>query len=220
MKRRALGIAVVLATLLAGSLAAAPDPPPKPSSVAAETLVVTSPLTRQVLQQDDRNRATLTISGHAATDVTSIDARIAPQGSDPDLVGKWTQIAGPGQVVNGEFRGTLPLTAGWYDLHVRGRSGQILVSRTVVPRVGVGEVFVVCGQSNTANHGNTPQTPKEDRVSALTSTGWQQAKDPQPLATGGGGSPWPLLGDLLVQDLNVPVAFASCGYGGTTTQQW
>jgi hypothetical protein len=46
--------------------------------------------------------------------------------------------------------------------------------------VGVGEVFVVAGQSNSANHGAEKQVTKTKRVSAFDGTGWQLADDPQP----------------------------------------
>ena len=220
MKYPGVGTVTVMAAALLGSLAGAQNPTPKPAPLGQGTIRLTSPQERQVFQRDDRNRAMMTVAGKAPPDVDSVEARLTPQGIPPDLGGKWTPIAGPGQITKGEFRGTLPAPAGWYDLHVRGRAGQIVVSKAELPRVGVGEVFVVCGQSNSANHGNKPQTPKEDRVSALTANSWQAAKDPQPLATGDGGSPWPLLGDMLVKELDVPVAFASCGYGGTTTAQW
>lgn len=220
MKHLGFGMALTLAAALAGTVAFAQLTPAKRATLAPRTMAMSSPQERQIVQRDSRNQATLHIAGRVSPEVTSVEARAMPQGVAPDVGGKWSQLAGPGQLTNGEFRGTLVVPAGWYDLHVRGRAEQIIVSKSEVPRVGVGEVFVVCGQSNSANHGNQPQSPQEDRVSALTATGWQQAKDPQPLATGDGGSPWPLLGDLLVKELDVPVAFASCGYGGTTTGQW
>jgi hypothetical protein len=42
---------------------------------------------------------------------------------------------------------------GWYTLGVRATVTGRLVAEVLVERVGVGEVFVVAGQSNAANHG-------------------------------------------------------------------
>ena len=46
------------------------------------------------------------------------------------------------------------------------------------------------------------------------------AADPQPGATGSGGSVWSRLGDLLVAEFNVPIGFLSAGVGATYVDQW
>ncbi len=90
-----------------------------------------------------------------------------------------------------------------------------------VSQAGVGEVFAIAGQSNSANHGGTRLTPESDRVVAMDATGfWQPAADPQPIATGDGGSPWPAFGDRMVEALDVPVGIVSVGWGGTSVGQW
>ncbi|MDX9722733.1 MAG: sialate O-acetylesterase [Myxococcota bacterium] len=80
---------------------------------------------------------------------------------------------------------------------------------------------MTAGQSNSANHGSPAQRVQDERVLAhdLVSS-WHPAHDPQPIATGSGGSPWPLLGELLVARLEVPVGFVSVGWGGTSIAQW
>src|SRR5262249_26365574 len=51
---------------------------------------------------------------------------------------------------------------------------------------------------------------------------WSIAADPMPGAQdqSQGGSPWPMCGKLLREAVDVPIAFASCGYGGTSIRQW
>ncbi len=91
-----------------------------------------------------------------------------------------------------------------------------------VDRFGVGDVYITAGQSNSANHGSSRLTPADDRVSAydIVSGTWQFAADPQPVATGSGGTPWPALGDLLAVAGDIPIGFVSVGWGGTSVQQW
>jgi lysophospholipase L1-like esterase len=116
----------------------------------------------------------------------------------------------------------LELPAGWYQLEFRAMKSGALVATAGVDHVGVGEVFVTCGQSNSANHGQPPQQAEDERVSSRHfQTGlWQHADDPQPGASGEGGSPWALLGDLLVKKHDVPVGFICVGVGGTAVSYW
>ncbi|MFN9371348.1 MAG: sialate O-acetylesterase [Planctomycetaceae bacterium] len=112
---------------------------------------------------------------------------------------------------------------GWYRLELRG----VLAKRTVVAGavepVGVGEVFVVAGQSYAegANDELLKVTEPAGRVTALDfETGnWQVAHDPQPRA-GAGGTIWPPLGDLLVPLLQAPIGFVNVAVGGTAIRQW
>ncbi|MBL8814800.1 MAG: hypothetical protein JNL58_02130 [Planctomyces sp.] len=114
---------------------------------------------------------------------------------------------------------------GWYRLDVRVVRGEEILAEATVEPIGVGEVFVVAGQSYATNC-NDRQFQVEDqrkRVSAWNwRTGeWQLANDPQPCADEStGGTIWPVTGDMLVSVLNVPVGFVNVAYGGTSSQQW
>ena len=112
---------------------------------------------------------------------------------------------------------------GWYRLELRGLLGTQTVVAGAVEPVGVGEVFVVAGQSYAegANDELLRVTEPAGRVTALDfeSGSWQVAHDPQPRA-GTGGTIWPPLGDLLVPLLQVPVGFVNVAVGGTAIRQW
>src|SRR6185436_4824825 len=100
---------------------------------------------------------------------------------------------------------------GWHRLEIRARSDDALLAESVVEHFGVGEVFVVAGQSNSANHGAEKQSPKTDKVSAFDGQRWQPALDPQPGASGTGGSFMPAFGDAIAEKFRVPVGIVACG---------
>ena len=186
-----------------------------------DNIEIFSLTTRQIVQRDDQNTVTLLIEGTVAGSSTCIEVRAMPVTGYSGTATSWTLIAET--VGDDTFFGSLDVSAGWYVIEVRGMDGGAQVTSTSVNRVGVGDVFITAGQSNSANYGSPRQSAHDDRVSARTSASsnsWQHATDPQPIATGSGGSPWPQLGDLLVKNNGVPVGFISVGVGSTRADQW
>ena len=119
------------------------------------------------------------------------------------------------------FSGHLAAPAGgWHRLEVRVTKGDQVLGSAAVEHLGVGEVFVVAGQSNSANHGQEKQNTQTQRVASFDGQRWQLANDPQPGASGRGGSFMPPLGDMLVKRFDVPVGFIACGLGGSSVREW
>ena len=87
----------------------------------------------------------------------------------------------------GTFSGTLSdvPAGGWYQIEVRSVTGGTPSQPSTVTRIGVGDIYLTCGQSNAANRGTPPYSPNVDRFSALHySTGsWSLAADPMPGAS-------------------------------------
>jgi hypothetical protein len=85
------------------------------------------------------------------------------------------------------------------------------------PRTMVALVF---GQSNSANHGETPYTPKRNVYNFYDGKCYVAA-DPLLGATGTGGSVWSRLGDMLIeQGMYDNVLFVPVGVGGTPIRRW
>jgi hypothetical protein len=144
----------------------------------------------------------------------------------PDCAGRDTDWAVLGLAgTDGVVAGAAGVPAGgWYRLELR-RAGEATVAASVEP-VGIGEVFLIAGQSYAANCNDERLKVEEPqkRVSCLDAkTGaWRVADDPQPGASDykGGGTPWPAFGDGLVKQLKVPVGFANVARQGTASAQW
>ncbi len=186
--------------------------------VRPSALSIYSGLQRAVFQRNEHNRASVPVSGQVTAGVTSIEARALPRPGSSGVPTDWTVIATA--PITGSYSGTLNLFGGWYDIEVRSLTGAKIVDQTIIERVGAGEVFIVAGQSNSANFGSTLLTPLDDRVSSFNLTNWRLAIDPQPIANGLGGSPWPALGDAMAMEQDVPIGFITVGWGGTSVLQW
>jgi hypothetical protein len=179
----------------------------------ASALRVTLPPERAIFQRDEHGVAQVPVAVTIPNpDTHTVEVRALDRQAKSTAM-DWTQVTADMQL-------TLP--GGWYQLEFRARNAENVVATAVVERVGVGEVFVTCGQSNSANFGKPRQKAQDDRVSSCNfETGlWQHGDDPQPGAGGSGGSPWPLLGNQLVRENDVPVGFICLGVGSTTVGQW
>lgn len=181
-----------------------------------------SPGDFEVFQRASATGGPVLIEGEAAMD----------DGHHPRLEWRWTDAESDNpawQRMDADwsghqftFRPVLP-AGGWYRIEVRVSSGGgINAPSAIVEHVGVGEVFLVAGQSNSANHGEARLETATGRVSAFDADRavWQPCRDPQPGASGSGGSFMPPLGDALVEALDVPVGFIACGIGATSVREW
>jgi hypothetical protein len=188
-------------------------PSTPPLAVELETLS-----DRQVLQRDGRGLADAIVDGSCADGPAKLVARVLRGGQ---RVGGCTlemkDLPGPRQRLHGAL--LLP-AGGWYTLEIAADEGGPALF--TLAHLGVGEVFVVAGQSNSTNFGQERLPSLDDRVSAFDGTKWSLAQDPMPGVQdgSGGGSPWPRFGQLMVQALDLPVAIASVGYGGTSIKHW
>lgn len=114
------------------------------------------------------------------------------------------------------------LAGGWYQVEIRARNDSNTVAQAVVPHIGVGEVFVTCGQSNSTNCGATRQNTTSGMVATFSGLDWRLANDPQPGAFDNyeRGSCWPAFGDSLFAKYRVPIGISMTGTGGAPVSHW
>ena len=206
---------------------------------------ILSPLDYQVFQRNGDDQAVVPVVIEAPHVERKVEARLLllPTFTDYRPYGGATTDWVPLQDTSNGYTGQLIGKAGgWYRLEVRVNGGQDIPESwkpdpdpnlperidltgycqlpALVMHVGIGDVFICAGQSNSANSGWPPQFPGDERVVSFDGSHWRPAYDPQPLATNHGGSPWPILGDMMVRSLDVPVAFISTGQGGSKVETW
>lgn len=197
-------------TILLGLLTAA--------QIDAATLTLTAPLDYQVSQRESWDSGSIQIAGElseAAGTGDAVEVRIITEGT----TNKWEKLSGA--IKDSKIGGKVRAPAGgWHRVEVRVSNEGQVVADAAIEHVGVGEVFVVTGQSNSGNHGEEKQTTKSGLVAASEGKAWRLANDPQPGASGGHGSFMPPLGDALVARFKVPIGFIACGAGGTSVREW
>ena len=212
------------------------------STLISAQINITYPTSRAVFQRNNNNQSPIYIAGNYTTFSDKVEARAVARLMTPTqgTTTNWTTIQlNPS---NGYYSGTLNVSGGWYDLEVRHWNGTVLLGSSSIQRVGVGEVFLIAGQSNATgdgdlkNQGNYGPMANDDRVSVVNYT--------VNFPTNYGGivlpraefsrldstfniSPfgvsawcWGALGDTLTKRLNVPVAFFNGGWSGTGSNAW
>ncbi len=143
---------------------------------------------------------------------------------DQTSLPKWTAIEKPNASSLDNL--TIPVSAGgWYHIEVRLLDQEQVIAQGESGQFGVGELFLVAGQSYATNCNDVKLTvaDPQKRVVAydMSRSSWQVADDPQPVFDGSdGGSIWPAVGDSLTSILQVPVGFANVAIGGTSSTQW
>jgi hypothetical protein len=181
-------------------------------------LLLDSPLDYQVVQRNAKNIGVVRVRGKfgaAARQTDALEYRLGASGK----LGDWRKL--DATIKDAGFEATIDApTGGWYRFEVRALTGGMPVAEATVERVGVGEVFVVAGQSNSANYGAEKQATKTNRVAAFGGSRWQLANDPQPGAGGAGGSFLPPFGDAIAIQFGLPVGIVACGVGGTSVREW
>jgi len=215
-RRAQLLYGLLLPMLAAAGTLCCPSCAQEADEVTAQVL---SPTEYQVVQRDVANQGSIAVAVHIDGQSAAVEARLVLMpGPYKGTTTDWTALTATAET--GGYTGEVTAAAGgWYELQVRVQAGGDDPAAATVPHIGIGEVFITAGQSQTANRNNC-HTPEDDRVVTFDGQGWRPAYDPQPGNNGDGGTPWPHLGDMLARSLQMPIGFACRAVGGTPSSFW
>jgi hypothetical protein len=186
----------------------------------APLLTISSPLEYQVFQRRTRSHGVILIRGTVVA-ATRVEARVQATSTEGPLPARWQRLAF--DQTKKQFSGQLPVVAGgFYRVEIKATHTLGQPTFLTVQHVGVGEVFVIAGQSNSTNYGEVPQTTHTGMVTSFNGTEWSPANDPQPGVQDNSrkGSFIPSFGDALYRRYHVPIGIASVGHGSTSVRQW
>ncbi len=207
---------------------------------------ISYPHERQIFQRNNANDATFSVLVNCSEKSTGIQFKLVPLVKGQGTPVEWTNF--DSAPLAGFFQGEIKAKGGWYTLWIRTLIGKNNQDSTQLSRVGIGENFIISGQSNTqgTKRRAVEKGALDDRVNCANffnflpdyndnpnhnSIGEQNLDYPftnftkmSDDATLGptGLSPyfWPILGDSLVKKLNVPVCFYNTAWFGTTIKNW
>lgn len=198
-------------------------------SEAYGQITITSPTSRTVLQRDKNNSATLYIRGTYAKRVDRVEIQL--RAINGGATSNWTTIQNNPQ--GGSYAGQVDWMGGWYELEVRGWLGDQFVGNSILDRVGIGEVFLIAGQSNAQGYqGYGAPGAGDDRVNCINYYNQDSNSDlPKPdfvhlnsdsyiSPRGNSAWGWGRLGDLLASRLGVPILFYNAGWYGSSMKNW
>jgi uncharacterized repeat protein (TIGR01451 family) len=205
-------------------------------------LQISHPMSRLVVQRAADGTGRLHIAGRFSGTVDRVEAQLTPVVAGQGTATGWQTVQS--NPTNNLFLGYITGNGGWYVLTVRTMVGSTIVEQASVQPVGIGEVFITAGQSNSRGLGigDNDLGTATDRVNAIDSINHYYPPGNQPLVSSGDPSPvprykaltatrrifpmaesswgWGELGDYIVNRYNVPVAFYVAGWDGSTIDNW
>ncbi len=173
----------------------------------------------QVVQKTGEGKSILQLAGRVGWLAQSVEVAIVSSDVTVIQPKDWKLLDESPKFT--QFEGQTSVLSGW--IKVFGRSQGIGYRLANGIQVGVGEVFIVAGQSNASGSSKTLFLSKSDNVQSgqVQEDGsilWKHGDDPQ--IRGGGGSPWPIVGDILAKDLGMPIGFINVARGGSSIRDW
>jgi Carbohydrate esterase, sialic acid-specific acetylesterase/Secretion system C-terminal sorting domain len=210
------------------------------ASLAIAQIEITFPAERAVFQRRNNNTGTISISGLLQQETDRIEARLVARAANQGSTTDWKII--DNEIDGLSFLGTIDAQGGWYNLEVRSIKDNQTVFLNTKERIGIGEVFIISGQSNAQGEGNNPNPlgAQDDRVNCYEPNYFNHStalfsQFPRYLdinrftklnaytnigPSGYTAWCWGELGDKLVQKLNVPVMFFNTAQTATSSENW
>ncbi len=109
-------------------------------------LVITSPVANQVMQRNASGSASIYLTAYAHYPYTRIVAALIPIEGNANATQE--QQLDPAQISQGLLHAAFNAPTGWYRLKLTGTADDGIVDSVVVDRIGIGEVFLITGNSN------------------------------------------------------------------------
>lgn len=208
------------------------------SQFTGNEIRISQPIENQVIQRDLNGNATVFITGYYNEKLSTIEGRlISERNSNPNTPWQTLVI----QAEEGFFKASLEGNTGWHKLEIRGTlvNGSIILSE--INRIGIGEIFLIGGASNSmgmTKHGSkgassnvisfnqVNKTLNDKGITVVPDqpydfpvfTRYEAENSAYP--TGESAWCWGELGDKIFQKTGSPVLFLNAGWAAANSADY
>lgn len=202
-------------------------------------LIITSPVNNQIIQRDTAGSAHIAITGYGYFPYSKIEVHLIPIEQNLHPAKKW--LFTQDQVSQGFLSAYLQAETGWYHLKFLGYKSDNTVDSANVTRVGVGEVFLVAGNSNAMGLPDLGAKNTSDQVISFNATNKKLNAENITVApdepmqipafdlinnknnifpSGETSWYWGELGDMLSKKLKAPVLFLNAAWAAANSENY
>ncbi|WP_159469366.1 sialate O-acetylesterase [Dyadobacter sp. 3J3] len=202
-------------------------------------LIISNPVNNQVFQRDNNGFANIAITAYAHFSYSRIEARLIPDQTNSHNGQDFSFTSD--QIKQGFLNTTLLAETGWYRLEIIGYGDKGIVDSTSIARVGIGEVFLVTGNSNAMGLIDLGAKNASDQVvsfNALNKTlnpenitiaadEPMQMPEYAPITAKSNIFPsgetswyWGELGDMISKKMNTPVLFFNAAWAAANSENY
>jgi hypothetical protein len=202
-------------------------------------ITITSPVNNQVMQRDTLGAAKIQVTAYSYFPYKRVEAKLTALPGNPHAT--VTTAFDTEQLLQGFLHTSITAESGWYKLTLTGFSSNGFTDSTIIPRVGVGEVFLIAGNSNAMGLPDLGAKSASDDVINFNANNKVLNRDnitvapdspmPAPQFTpveaksalfpsGETSWYWGELGDLLSQRLNAPVLFLNAAWAAANSENY
>lgn len=214
-------------------------------NLASGQISIDYPYQNQIFQRDQNNIATVSFLGKVSKEATKVEYQLVAIQNGIEQKSTWNIL--DSTAIGGFYQAKLDIPGGFYKFKVRSFNSNKLLDSTVLNRFGVGEVFIIAGQSNAQGVGRK-EYPSGTKNEMVISANFSNYLEPDSLDTytyigkdslnyptnkfevltsssiigplGNSNYYWPILGEKIANTLNVPVCFFNVAWGGTSIRNW
>lgn len=202
-------------------------------------IVIASPVNNQIFQRTSDGIATIPLTAYIYTTYIRVEANLIPIEGNTHTTKQW--IFEAPETERGFLTAALPAETGWYRLTVRGFTTYGIVDTVTVNRIGIGEVFLVAGNSNAMGLPGLGAKKASDQVISynavnkiLNKENITVAPDEPPglpefsplnnensiFPTGETSWYWGELGDMINKRLHTPVLFLNAAWAAANSENY
>lgn len=202
-------------------------------------LIISNPVNNQVFQRDENGFASVTITAFAHFPYSRIEARLIPDQHNVHT-GKEFSFTSD-EIKQGFLYTTLQAETGWYRLEITGYGDKGIVDSTSISRIGIGEVFLVAGNSNAMGLPDLGAKDASDQVISFNAVNKtlnsenitvapdapmqipeysQIAAKSNIFPSGETSWYWGELGDMISRKMNTPVLFLNAAWAAANSENY